>query len=81
MNLHKILKPLILLVLVIGTVNGQSNSVKRFSKDWKKAGPEKNWNSTEHDYFFKWRNNLIEKRSRLLFGFVIKMYHFYQLIE
>ena len=65
MSLHKIQKSLIFLVLIIGAINGQSNNVKRFSKDWKKAGPEKNWNSTEYEYFYKWRNNLIEKRSRL----------------
>ena len=53
MSLHKIQKSLIFLVLIIGAINGQSNNVKRFSKDWKKAGPEKNWNSTEHEYFYK----------------------------
>jgi len=65
MILHKMQKSLIFLVLITVAINGQSNNIKRFSKDWKKAGPEKNWNSTEHEYFYKWRNDLIEKRSRL----------------
>tara|TARA_Y100000590_G_scaffold160334_1_gene183828 strand:- start:1381 stop:4788 length:3408 start_codon:yes stop_codon:yes gene_type:complete len=65
MSIIKILNSVTLLIFIIGIVNGQSNKVKRFSKDWKKAGPEKSWNSTEHEYFYKWRNNLLEKRSRI----------------
>ena len=41
----------------------QSDEVRRFSKEWKKRGPEKTWNSTEHEYFYKWRNSLLEKRQ------------------
>ena len=52
----------IVLLAILSQSFAQTEKVRRFSKDWKKQGPEKSWNSTEHEYFYKWRNSLLEKR-------------------
>ena len=52
-------------IVMVGLVNGQSKKIKRYSNDWKKSGPEKTWNSTDHEYFYKWRNDLMDRRSKL----------------
>ena len=54
---------LIFLLTFFSECFAQSDEVRRFSKEWKKRGPEKTWNSTEHEYFYKWRNSLLEKRQ------------------
>ena len=61
----KIFRLVFLAMVFIGLTNAQSKKARRFSNDWKKAGPEKSWNSTEHEYFYKWRNDLMEKKARL----------------
>ena len=33
---------------------------RRYSKDWKMAGPEKSWNSVDHEYFYQWRDIILD---------------------
>ena len=61
----KIFRLVLLVMVVVGLTNAQSKKARRFSNDWKKDGPEKSWNSTAHEYFYKWRNDLMEKRAKL----------------
>jgi len=36
---------------------------RRFSKQWKMDGPEKSWNTVEHESFFQWRDKLRARRA------------------
>ncbi len=38
---------------------------RRFSKAWKMAGPEKNWNTVEHEVFYKWRDKIRDRRAKM----------------
>ena len=51
------------MILIFSFGVAQSEKVRRFSKEWKKRGPEKSWNSTEHEYFYKWRDDIRKKRA------------------
>ena len=35
----------------------------RFTKQWKIEGPQKNWNSLDHEVFYQWRDKILERRA------------------
>jgi len=53
----------IFLILISG-LNAQDKP-RRYSKDWKMAGPEKSWNSVDHEYFYQWREKVRANRVKL----------------
>ena len=63
MSIIRVIKIIGLAVLMLSFSIAQSDKARRFSREWKKQGPEKSWNSIEHEYFYKWRNNIREKRA------------------
>ena len=65
MNKLKIFKFICFSIIILSAINAQSKKARRFANEWKKVGPEKSWNSTEHEYIYKWRNDLMERRSKL----------------
>ena len=58
MNSFSFTKIIVTMILIFSFGVAQSEKVRRFSKEWKKRGPEKSWNSTEHEYFYKWRDDI-----------------------
>ena len=60
------MKKMILITLIIGvflTLLSAQDKPRQFSKEWKMAGPEKEWNSVEHEYFYRWRDKVLAKRA------------------
>ncbi|MBT4067538.1 MAG: hypothetical protein HOE77_02450, partial [Candidatus Marinimicrobia bacterium] len=60
--MKKLTSFLLLLGLALSTISAQEK-YRRFSKEWRAAGPEKEWNSVEHEYFYQWRDKLRAKRA------------------
>lgn len=54
---------LTLLLLSATFALAQESNPRRFSKQWKAEGPDKNWNSIEHEYFYRWRQKLRDNRA------------------
>tara|TARA_Y100000588_G_scaffold207806_1_gene221710 strand:+ start:8662 stop:12063 length:3402 start_codon:yes stop_codon:yes gene_type:complete len=50
--------------ILIAGLNAQ-DKMRRYSKDWKMAGPEKSWNSVDHEYFYQWREKVRANRAKV----------------
>ena len=64
MKNNNTMKNILLTGLSIMALYGQSEP-RKFSKEWKMAGPRKNWNAVEHEYFYQWREKMLAKRAGL----------------
>ena len=61
------MKKPILITLIMGwslILLSAQDKPRQFSKEWKMAGPEKEWNSVEHEYFYRWRDKIGAKRAQ-----------------
>ena len=56
--------PFTFLIMSMVSFGLSQDNPRRFSKAWKMAGPEKNWNTVEHEVFYKWRDKIRDRRAK-----------------
>jgi hypothetical protein len=59
----KKITPFILLLGFALSIISAQEKPRRFSKEWRVKGPEKEWDGVEHEYFYQWRDKLRAKRA------------------